>query len=369
MKNRILIIDDDQLNREILHEILCDEYELAEASSGEQGLLRVSDFGPDLVLLDIMLPGINGYEVCRQIKSVPGSELTVVAMVSGRASAKERLAGFDAGADDHFVKPFDHNELSTKVGILFRLRGTLLDLAKSRAELQLYSDNLERLVQERTTEVVETRNVAVFALAKLAESRDPETGAHLERMRCYTQILAEQLALEGPYKAQIDERFLRDIYLSSPLHDVGKVGIPDTVLLKPGRLSAGEFVLMQQHAMIGAAALEDAVASTDSGGFLGMAAQIARAHHERFDGSGYPDGLVGLDIPLVGRIVALADVYDALTSVRVYKSAFDVSIARSMIEQETGKHFDPVVVDAFRKRHDDFLQEQIKFQAAEKNAA
>lgn len=369
MKNRILIVDDDQLNREILHEILCDQYELAEASTGEEGLQRISDFGPDLVLLDIMLPGIDGYEVCRQIKSAPDSELTFVAMVSGRASAQERMAGFDAGADDYFVKPFDHNELSTKVGILFRLRGTALELAKGRAELQLYSADLERLVRERTIEVEETRNVAVFALAKLAESRDPETGVHLERMRCYSQILAEQLSESGPYKAQIDAQFLRDIYLSSPLHDVGKVGIPDAILLKPGQLSTGEFQIMQGHALIGAEALAEAASRTDSGGFLGMAAQIARTHHERYNGSGYPDGLTGLDIPLAGRIVALADVYDALTSVRVYKAAFDTSIAMSMIEQETGKHFDPVVVEAFRERHEDFMREHLKFRAAEKNAA
>jgi len=356
VRKRILIVDDDQLNREILHEILGEEYELATAATGEEGLSRMKDFDPDLVLLDIMMPGIDGYEVCRKIKSTPQGELTLVALVSGRASTKERLGGYKVGADDYIVKPFDHNELVARVNILFRLRGALTELAGANAEIQAYSAKLERLVQERTAEIVETRDVTVFALAKLAESRDPETGEHLERMRSYSQILAEELAETGPYTGKIDETFLTDLHMSSPLHDVGKVGIPDVILLKPGRLSATEFEIMQRHTLIGADALREAAGHTKSGGFLNMAAEIAGAHHERFDGSGYPKALSGTDVPLAARIVALADVYDALTSVRVYKSAFGPEVARSMIEDEAGKHFDPAIVDAFRERFGDFLE-------------
>lgn len=356
MQKRILIVDDDKLNRMLLHKILKNEYELAEACSGEEGLSRIKEFGPDLVLLDIMMPGIDGYEVCRQIKSTPHGQLTLVALVSGRASAKERLDGYKVGADDYIVKPFDHDELAARVNILFRLRGALLDLARANSEIQVYNASLERLVKERTAEVVETRDVTVFALAKLAESRDPETGEHLERMRCYSQILAEELAERGPYTDQINAKFLADLHMSSPLHDIGKVGIPDAILLKPGRLSASEFEIMQRHTVIGADALHEAVGHAKSGGFLNMAAEIAEAHHERFNGSGYPNGLSGTDIPLSARIVALADVYDALTSVRVYKSAFEPEVAKSMIEDDSGKHFDPVVVDAFRERFEDFLE-------------
>jgi len=227
VRKRILIIDDDQLNRETLREILEEEFEIATAATGEEGLSRMKDFGPDLVLLDVMMPDINGYEVCRQIKAAPHGELTLVALVSGRASTKERLQGYKVGADDYIVKPFDHDELAARVSILFRLRGALIELARANSEIQIYSAKLERLVQERTAEIVETRDVTVFALARLAESRDPETGEHLERMRSYSQLLAEQLAETGPYTGTIDETFLADLYMSSPLHDIGKVGIPD----------------------------------------------------------------------------------------------------------------------------------------------
>lgn len=367
MQKRILIIDDDRFNREVLLELLGDVYEVDAAEDGEKGLDKMKEFGPDLVLLDIMMPGIDGYEVCRRIKNAPDGELTLVVLVSGRASAEERLKGYEAGADDYVVKPFNHDELVAKTKVLLRLRGALIDLARAKSEIEINNQDLELLVQRRTTEVTETRNVTVFALAKLAESRDPETGEHLERMRHYAQLLAEELARTGPYTESIDEKFLRDLYLSSPLHDIGKVGIPDAILLKPGQLSTGEFRIMQRHTLIGAESLKEAAGHTKSGGFLDMAVEIARSHHERFNGSGYPDGLQGVDIPLAARIVALADVYDALTSVRVYKSAFDSEVATSMIENESGQHFDAVVVGAFRRRHDDFLQVPGQCKAAEKD--
>jgi putative two-component system response regulator len=207
----------------------------------------------------------------------------------------------------------------------------------------------------RADEIAATRDVAVFALAKLAESRDPETGEHLERLRGYSQILAEQLQQEGPYRELIDEHFLEDLYRSSPLHDIGKVGIPDAILRKPGKLTPEEFELMKQHTTIGADALEQAMHLTGCGGFLAMAVDIARFHHERFDGTGYPARLKGHDIPLPARIVALADVYDALTSVRIYKDAYSAETARQMILEQDGQHFDPVVVEAFRARFVDFL--------------
>ncbi len=356
MEKRILIVDDSETNVEVLQELLEDEYELATAATGEECLERMKTFGPDLVLLDVMMPGIDGCETCRQVKSAPGGELTQVILVSAKAATNERLEGYEAGADDYIVKPFDHDELLAKVKVQFRLRHTLLELAKARSLLAAHNVELEALVRQRTADTVATRDVAVFALAKLAESRDPETGEHLERMRAYTQILAEQLAAEGPYAEHIDQTFLDNLYRSSPLHDIGKVGVPDAILLKPGRLSDSEFGIMKRHALIGAEALESAVGHAGSGDFLAMGADIARAHHERFDGSGYPLGLSGQDIPLAARIVALADVYDALTSVRVYKAAFEPEVGRLMIEQDSGKHFDPAVVEAFLARWEDFLE-------------
>jgi putative two-component system response regulator len=187
------------------------------------------------------------------------------------------------------------------------------------------------------------------------ESRDQETGGHLSRMRAYSQILAEELSQAEPYAAQIDARFLEDLYRSSPLHDIGKVGIPDSILRKPGPLTDDEFAVMQQHAAIGANILDEAVTRCPGGGFLEMAALIARYHHERFDGNGYPLGLSGRHIPLAARIVAVADVYDALTSVRPYKGAIPVEEARMIVRHDSGRHFDPVVVDAFLRRFDDLV--------------
>ena len=250
-------------------------------------------------------------------------------------------------------KPFDNVEVR--------------QLAVSLTEKWELLNRLDELVQERTAQITETRDVAMFVLASLAESRDPETGEHLERMRSYCHILAEELRNDSCYCEQIDDKFIEDLYRSSPLHDIGKVGIPDCILLKPGSLTDKEFEVMKQHSIIGAEALGRTIRSVTIAGFLEMAADIARWHHERFDGTGYPDGLKGNQIPLSARIVAIADVYDALTSSRVYKPAFRPEIAYMMMCQERGKHFDPVIVDAFIARHDDFLQVR-KLTEAEKTA-
>lgn len=360
MAGRILIVDDDSINVEVLQKVLATHYELDVANSGEQCLEKMSPFRPALVLLDIMMPGINGYDTCRRIKETEQGNTTQVILVSARASTKERLEGYEAGADDYVAKPFDHDELLAKVRVQLRLRSTLESLAEVHEALQQHNNELENLVSQRTAEVVATRDVTVFALAKLTESRDPETGEHLERMRSYCQILAEQLSRHGPYVDEIDEPFLNELYRSSPLHDIGKVGIPDAILMKPGQLSDGEFAMMKRHTTIGADALASAVQHADSGGFLKMAVEIARYHHERFDGSGYPAGLQGTEIPLAARIVALADVYDALTSVRVYKDAISPYTARSMVIEQRGRHFDPALVDAFEARYEDILARQIE---------
>ena len=241
-------------------------------------------------------------------------------------------------------KPFDNVEVR--------------QMACSLTEKWELLNNLDSLVQERTAQIAETRDTAVFVLASLAESRDPETGEHLERIRSYCHILAEELSKNSPYAEFIDNVFIDDLYRSSPLHDIGKIGIPDSILLKPGTLSDDEFEIMKHHSIIGAEALGGTIKRTTSASFLQMAADIARYHHEKFDGSGYPDRLKGQEIPLAARIVALADVYDALTSSRVYKSAFRPEIARIMIREERGRHFDPVIVDAFLARYGDFLKVQ-----------
>jgi len=207
-------------------------------------------------------------------------------------------------------------------------------------------------------QVAMMQDVAAAALAKMAEFRDTDTGEHLTRMRSYTQILAEELSQNSDYADQIDEQFLEDIYRASPLHDIGKVGIRDAILLKPGPLSDEEFETMKQHTTIGANILEHVAIGMPGAGFLRMAAVIARFHHEWFDGRGYPAGLIGTEIPLPARIVALADAYDAITSARPYKKAIPSAIARAIVERESGTHFDPVVVEAFQRRFDTITRAQ-----------
>ena len=356
MQGKLLIVDDCQVNIDILVELLGDDFELETAMSGEQCLEKMPRFNPDLLLLDIMMPGMDGYETCRKIKESPAGPFTQVIMVSGKASPEERLKGYQVGADDYLVKPFNHDELLAKVKIHMRLQNSMAEIWTANSKIREFNQELEHVVSERTTEVMATRDIAVFALAKLAESRDSETGEHLERIRNYGRILAEELSRDGPYSSQIDSTFVDNVYRSSPLHDIGKVGIPDAILLKPGRLTVNEFETMKQHAAIGAKALKEVIEQGTCGQFFEMATDIAQFHHEHFDGSGYPNGLRGTDIPLAARIVALADVFDALTSPRVYKPAFTPEIARQMIENEAGSHFDPIVVEAFLTRFDEFLQ-------------
>lgn len=217
---------------------------------------------------------------------------------------------------------------------------------------------LRELAEKHAQEIIAIQDTAVFTLAKVAESRDQATGGHLMRIRAYSRILAEQLAREGPYRDEVGGQFLQDLCRSSPLHDIGKVGIRDEILLAPGRLGAADFRAMQQHTIIGSNILDQAVARLEGGGFLAVGVLIARFHHERFDGGGYPAGLVGREIPLAARIVAVADVYDALTSVRPYKPAYPPIAAKSIIRRNSGRHFDPVIVRAFCRRFDDFLLAQ-----------
>jgi putative two-component system response regulator len=366
----ILLVDDEELNLTILREALGETFgPLVTARTGLEAIEQVKQHAPALVLMDIMMPGMNGYEACRAIKQSDFGQLTHVILVSAKASTPERVQGYEAGADDYITKPFEEEELLAKVRVQLRLRHALCELGRAQAVIAADNEKLEMLVEQRTKQLVETRDLVVFALAKLVDSRDPETGDHLERIRLYSRVLARQLSKEGPYTGRIDGAFIDGIYQSSPLHDIGKVGIPDVILLKPGRLSEAEFGIMKDHAVIGAQALAEMAGQRDGGGaFLKMAVEIARHHHERWDGSGYPDKLAGEAIPLAARIVAVADVFDALTSVRVYKAAYSVEVARSMITNESGKHFDPAVVEAFTKCYSEFVAIRRQYDGASKPA-
>jgi putative two-component system response regulator len=314
---RILIVDDDQVSIELVKGILTEAgHDVTCANSGADALDAMTHKEYRIVITDWEMPRMSGIQLCEAIRSSQDSYVYIILLTSHGTTA-ERIAGLSAGADDFMTKPFEPGEL----------------LARVQAAERILS--------------LETRDVAIFAMAKLAESRDPETGAHLERVMNYSRVLAKQLPAMGRCTDQIDAEFIRGIYATSPLHDIGKVGIPDYVLLKPGRLSDREFEIMKRHTTIGADTLDAALKRFPGTRFLEMARDIASSHHERFDGEGYPHRLAGENIPLCGRIVAAADVYDALTSKRVYKEAFAHDVAKSLLIKESGCHFDPQIVDAF----------------------
>jgi putative two-component system response regulator len=323
---RVLVVDDDAVTCEILVEDLRQfGYDVTAATNGREAfeLVRTGQF--HLIVSDWQMPEMSGLDLCREIRKRQWSGYIYVILLTSRTGADNVVCGLNAGADDFLSKPFHPQELR------MRLRTG------------------ERILS------LESRDLMIFALAKLAESRDKDTGAHLERMREYSRILAEELSTWPKYGELIDGDYVQLIYLTSPLHDIGKVGIPDAVLLKPGRLTPEEFDVMKHHTLLGGETLKAVAQSRPDAQFLAMAQDIALSHHEHFNGKGYPYGLHGEQIPISGRIVALADVYDALRSKRVYKQAFDHQTARQTIVDARGKHFDPDVVDAFLKRESEFI--------------
>ncbi|MEM7680500.1 MAG: HD domain-containing phosphohydrolase [Planctomycetota bacterium] len=289
---------------------------------------------------------------CAQIQQNDRHGACPVMLVIDHATAQDRLRGYGHGADDVISAPFDPEDFLARVDAQLRLAQANDELDRIRSAASSDNQALSRQVDEAQQQVHDTRDLLVFALARLAESRDPETGAHLERMRAYCRVIAGELSRKGAYAGQIDPAFIDDLYRASPLHDIGKVGIPDAILLKPARLSPAEFSVMQTHCAIGADALQEVAQRGHAGDFLRMAVEIARHHHERWDGAGYPDGLVGEAIPLAARIVSVADVFDALTTARIYKPAYPEPQARRMILDGAGAQFDPVVVEAFEAVYD-----------------
>ena len=328
----VLIVEDDCISAEILSNSLRHfGYDVTTVDNGREAfeLIRSGKFR--LVVSDWDLPEMSGVEICRQIRQRPSTSYIYVILVTSFEGVENVVEGLNAGADDFLTKPLQPEELR------MRLRAG------------------ERILS------LESRDVVIFALAKLAESRDPQTGAHLERMREYCRVLANELSGWEEFADEIDGEYVELLYMTSPLHDIGKVGIPDNVLLKPGKFTEEEFEVMKQHTLIGGQTLDAAVRAHPEAQFLRMAYDIAMTHHERYDGAGYPHSLRGEEIPLCGRITALADVYDALTTRRVYKPKVEHESTRKIILEGSGKHFDPDVVQAFRNREDEFVSINQRF--------
>ncbi|MCX5683871.1 MAG: response regulator [Planctomycetota bacterium] len=330
---KILIVDDDPLSLKMLeHALVGERFEIEKAASGAEALKKLREGSCRLVISDWEMPGMTGEELCKAVRREDFDGYIYIILLTHLDGKDYLIRGLSAGADEFLSKPFDPTELAVRVR------------------------TGERIL------AMETRDVAIFSMAKLAESRDPETGEHLERIRNYSRLLAQHLMDAGRSDDEPCSEYVRLIYQTSPLHDIGKVGIPDCVLLKPGRLNDREFEIMKTHAALGAETLAAALRKYPSAIYLLMARDIALSHHEWFDGTGYPGHLAGEQIPMCGRIVALADVYDALTSKRVYKEAFSHDIARAILLKESGSHFDPEIVQAFTDVESKFIaiQERLK---------
>ena len=341
-KPTILVVDDTPENLTMMSFLLKDRYKVKVANHGQKALrIAASEPQPDLILLDIMMPEMDGYEVCRQLQQDPQTRNIPIIFLTAKASVEDEEFGLGLGVVDYITKP-----ISPPV-VLARVK-THLSLKASADFLRSKSDYLEQEVAKRTREISAVQDVTILAMASLAETRDNETGNHIRRTQHYVKALAEALRQQPKFAAELDDHTITMLFKSAPLHDIGKVGIPDRILLKPGRYEPEEFAIMQRHPLLGLQAIEHAEQSLGTSvDFLRVAKEIAYGHHQKWDGSGYPQGLVGEAIPLSARLMALADVYDALISRRVYKEGMPHQQAAEIIAQGRGSHFDPDVVDAF----------------------
>ena len=346
----VLVVDDAPENLMVLTQALSgDRYRVLAARDGFGALrLAAADPAPDLILLDIMMPQLDGFEVCRRLKIEPSTAGIPVIFLTGRSESEDEERGFALGAVDYISKPISPAIVRARVK-------THLQLKASADFLKNENKFLEAEVMRRTREVRAIQDVAVLAVASLAETRDNETGNHIRRTQHYVRTLALHLAAHPRFRAELDESVIDLLFKSAPLHDIGKVGIPDRILLKPGRLSPEEFEIMKTHTTLGFESIMQAEARLGSSvDFLRYAKEIALSHQEKWDGSGYPEARKGDDIPLSARLMAVADVYDALISRRVYKPPFSQEKSLAIMREGRASHFDPDILDAFLAHTDEF---------------
>ncbi|MGA2544921.1 MAG: two-component system response regulator [Rectinemataceae bacterium] len=352
----ILIVDDSPDSVALLSSLLKDTYRVKVAITGEKALvIAAGEEQPDLILLDIMMPGMDGYEACRRLKQNPKTAEIPVIFLTAKSEAMDEERGFELGAEDYIVKP------PSPPIVIARIR-THLRLKNVRDFLKDKNEYLEAEVVRRTREVGVIQDVTMIAMGSLAETRDNETGNHIRRTQHYIKILAEKMREHPRFKEHLPAGTIDLLYKSAPLHDIGKVGIPDGILKKPGKLDPDEFEVMKTHTTLGRAAILSAEKSLGSpNSFLSLAREIAWSHHEKWDGTGYPQGLSGDDIPIPGRLMAIADVYDALISARVYKRAFTHEETLDIIKKGIGTHFDPDIALVFMEISEQFRKIALSF--------
>lgn len=353
---KILVVDDDENIRIVLQDILASEgYEIFQAGSGAEAVKLVRKAAPDVILLDIQMPDMDGLEVTRKLKKDPSSARIPVIIVTGLDDVQARVEALRLGADDFLVKPPHVAELHARVRSLVKVKAY-------NDHLLNYQKELEDQVAERTLQLNETleelkkihnrlKNSSldtIYCLSRAAEYKDEDTATHLQRISNYSAIIGREIGM--------NENEVEVMLYASPMHDIGKIGVPDRILLKPEKLTKTEWKIMKQHTVFGGKIL-----TVDSNGFIRVAQTIALTHHEKWDGTGYPKGLKGSEIPLVGRITAVADVFDALSSNRPYKKAFSVEKSFQIIREGYGSHFDPDVVDSFFKAKEEILSIKERF--------
>ncbi|MFW6137798.1 MAG: two-component system response regulator [Spirochaetota bacterium] len=342
-KAKILVVDDEMNTLLMVEEVLSPlNYEVIFAKDGVEALERVEKHPPDVILLDIMMPRMNGTEVVKKLKSDEKSRLIPVVMLTGLKDLKDRIRSIDAGADDFLSKPVDISELRTRVKSLLKV--------KSYNDYMLnYQKKLENEVAVRTRQLKAASLDTIYRLSRAAEYRDEDTGNHIRRMSNYAAAIYRKLGKS--------DKEAETILYAAPMHDIGKIGIPDTILLKPGKLDQQEWEIMKEHPRIGAKILEGSPSE-----YIKLGEQIALTHHEKWDGTGYPRGLKGSTIPLAGRVAAIADVFDGVTSKRPYrKQPFSMEKTFELINTQKGKHFDPHIVDSFISLWDEILSIKEKY--------
>jgi putative two-component system response regulator len=348
MELKIMIIDDSLMDIAMIETILSD-YKPLVAYDGEMGMeLLNQNMDTDLIILDLNMPKMNGFQVLRELKKDPKYAKIITIILTNYDELENEILGLELGAIDYIRKPINIESLRKRVEIHGRMKLISKELERS-------NEVLETMVQERTRELVLTRDITIHALIALLEVRDLESGNHAKRTQTSIKALCEQLVKDGYYVDVLTPQYIQELYDTSPLHDIGKVGTPDHILHKPGKLTPEEFEIIKKHTTYGIEALRYEVPDSVMPSFVKTAIEFVSGHHEKYDGSGYPAGLKDGEIPLPGRLMAIVDVYDALISKRVYKDPIPHDEAMKMIIEQRGKHFDPLLVDTFVK-----IEEQIK---------
>jgi putative two-component system response regulator len=347
-----MIVDDTPANLQLLTKMLKHlNYRVKAFPNGKLALTAAKKEPPDIIILDINMPGMNGYEVCRSLKEDEELSEIPVIFLSALNDTFDKVKAFTMGAVDFISKPFQFEEVVARIE-------NHLEIRQLQIEMKFHNENLKYLVREQVKEISESQLATILSMIKLAEYRDDDTGKHIDRIRMYCRMIAEELMDDESFEIEIDDFYIENIYHSSALHDIGKIAIKDKILLKPGKLTVEEMEVMKTHTLIGEQTLKDVQKNYSNNTFINLGIEIASSHHERWDGTGYPNHLKGEEIPLSARIMAVADVYDALRSKRVYKPPFSHSKSRQLILEGRGTQFDPRIVDIFMSMDHKFNQVQ-----------